>query len=184
MTSRRGHRQRLESQSHPLVAAATPGGLRGDQAEGGDGSVQGIASVWSDPAGWCGADLGGSTTVHGHHPRRRDQSAVACLGAVDPGFRPQRRPTCRGARRPLRRISFDRGWVGRLRPRACHADHVGRVGVDRRSSRSDTRPLQEGTPAIGMTGIGRSVGWSTSPRIWDNGSRADRGSTEGLGKVF
>jgi O-acetyl-ADP-ribose deacetylase len=29
------------------VAAATPGGLRGDQAEGGDGSVQGIASVWS-----------------------------------------------------------------------------------------------------------------------------------------
>ena len=47
------------------MVAATPGGLRGDQAEGGDGSVQGIASVWSDPAGWCGADLGGSPTVPG-----------------------------------------------------------------------------------------------------------------------
>ena len=31
-----------------------------------------IASVWSDPAGWCGADLGEASTDQRHHPRRRD----------------------------------------------------------------------------------------------------------------
>ena len=32
------------------------------------------------------ADLGGQVAVQGHHPRRRDQHALAGLGAVDPRF--------------------------------------------------------------------------------------------------
>ena len=111
--ARRGDRQRLEPQRHPLVAAPSPRSLRGDQEAGRDGPVQGNWAS-SGRSRWGGAVLtsAGRSALQGDHPRRRDQPALEGVRAVDPGFRPQRPGPGTAARLPVRRLPPARAGSG------------------------------------------------------------------------
>ena len=57
-----------------------PGRLGSDQAAWRHWPVQGIPRP--DPPGRCCADFGGPTAVQGHHPRRRNQHALAGIRSI------------------------------------------------------------------------------------------------------
>ena len=114
----------LHDDGHPLVAAAAPGCVWRNQTARWQRPIQGTRPP-PNPVRWGCPDLSGPTSVQGHHPRRRDQHALAGIGMVYPPVRAERNGPGPGKWIPVHRLSFDRGRVRWLQSGPGQGYHGG-----------------------------------------------------------